>query len=431
LKPLRPIKAAEVVGVDRAPLVLNTPFTVMKSLEKQTLIVKQYVDFKQIPEYLQPIKNYSTDTSFKPLNVVILVMESFSKEYMGPPYGNEDLTPFLDSLVSQGLFYPNAFANGKKSMEAIPAIIAGIPTLMDDPYITSIYGSNKINSLASLLSEQGYQTSFFHGGATGTMGFDAFCSIAGFDRYYGMEDYPGPDFDGTWGIYDEPFFLFFASELDNYSSPFFATFFSLSSHHPYPIPNQYLDLFPQEKHPILRTIRYADYSLKRFFEIAREKPWYDNTLFIITADHTADAFSDFYRSRIGSYSIPLLFYCPSDTALVGSDIRYTQQIDIMPSVLDYLDYPNSFFSLGNSALDNSHQGFVVNYLNEVYQYASADTVIHVAEGSPIALYYIKGDSALENNLIRELNEVRHFQVPLMAIIQAYNHSMVTNQLTVR
>jgi phosphoglycerol transferase MdoB-like AlkP superfamily enzyme len=143
-------------------------------------------------------------------------MESLSSEHIGAfnrqVEGYQGYTPFLDSLIDHSIAF-NGFANAKQSIEGLPAIIASIPALMDRPFITSAFAGNSFDALAALLEKKGYETSFFHGGTNGTMDFDRFARASGFKRYYGRNEYDNDmDFDGRWGIFDEPFFQFFAKK---------------------------------------------------------------------------------------------------------------------------------------------------------------------------------------------------------------------------
>lgn len=112
------------------------------------------------------------------------------------------------------------------------------------------------------------------------MGFDNFSKAAGIDNYIGQNEYVGnkADFDGSWGIYDEPYLQYIANYLDTVKSPFFAGIFTLSSHHPYKIPNEYSGKFPKGNIPILESIGYADYALQQFFDRISKSDWYKNTL---------------------------------------------------------------------------------------------------------------------------------------------------------
>lgn len=435
VKPIGVITASQMVGPEKAALVLNTPFTIISTWDKQYLPQKTYFPERELSRYYSPIHLYPKPAgSFKRMNVVVIIMESFGKEFMGPPFGDQGLTPFLDALIQRGLFFDQAFANGTNSIEAVPAITASIPTLMPDPYITSAYASNRINSLASLLGAEGYNTYFFHGGRTGTMGFDAFCRTAGYRHYLGSDDYPnGKDYDGDWGIFDEPFFQFFAGKLNGSPQPFFAVFFSLTSHHPYTVPKEYESRFPAGKEPLYRTIQYSDYALERFFATAKTMPWYRNTLFVITADHTAQPASAFYKTRVGSYSIPLLYFSPADKNLKGISNRITQQIDIMPTILDYLNYGKPFFSFGQSAFGKEDEGFAVNYRDGVYQYLRGGYALEFDEENALGLRrYMPG--RVEQSDVR--SDPQH--APLLkgmlqhceGLIQTYNRALEKNRMTV-
>ncbi|HSH50574.1 MAG TPA: sulfatase-like hydrolase/transferase, partial [Bacteroidales bacterium] len=227
LKPLRVIHAAKYTTAKNIPLVLNSPFTIMKSLGTKEFTVKQYFDPQTLDLIYSPIKQYHTVQNKTNPNIVLILLESFAKEYIGFFNNGKGYTPFLDSLCTKSLVYTSGFANGKRSIEAMPSIIAGLPALTDNPYITSPFSSNKINTIPSLLNDLGYKTAFFHGGKNGTMGFDQFANIAGFDDYYGMDEYPDKShFDGNWGIYDEEYLVYFKHQLDQINHPFFATIYT-------------------------------------------------------------------------------------------------------------------------------------------------------------------------------------------------------------
>src|SRR5690606_14279042 len=139
-----------------------------------------------------------------------------------------------------------------------------------------------------LLGEKGYETAFFHGAPNGSMGFSAYMQLAGIKNYYGKNEYNNDDdFDGIWGIWDEPFMQFMAKKLDTFKQPFFSSFFSLSSHHPFKVPEHYAGKFPKGQLPLHEPIGYVDNALRQFFNTASKSEWYKNTLFVIVADHAS------------------------------------------------------------------------------------------------------------------------------------------------
>jgi phosphoglycerol transferase MdoB-like AlkP superfamily enzyme len=438
-RPLSIINAGQYASAQNVALVLNTPFTILKTIGKTGVSKVNYFDESSLPKIYSPLHNYYKSTSGqKKLNVVIIILESFSKEYIGAL--NKDLdngnykgyTPFLDSLINESLVFTSAYANGKRSIEGIPAVLAGIPALMNDAFITSVYSGNNFTSIASLLKEKGYSSSFFHGGTNGTMGFDGFINSAGFDKYYGRNEYNNEkDYDGKWGIYDEEFLQYTAKTLDNSDKPFVAGIFTLSSHHPYSVPERYSSLFPEGPMPILKSIRYTDFSLRKFFKTLSEKSWFDSTLFVITADHASESLYPEYQTRCGMYEIPILFY-QHNSALKGEDKTSVQQIDILPSVIDFLNYDKSFIAYGESVFDSTKAHFAINYVNETYQIIMNDYALVFDGAHSISLYEIRNDSLLTKNIIADQPAInKMMEEKIKGIIQAYNNSLIRNEMSMK
>ena len=428
LIPIYNVTAAEYASAHDIPLVLNTAFSIIKTADLPAVSEVNYFNEDELSKIYSPYKAKRNST-FKPQNVVILILESFSKEYLGYFNPGKGYTPFLDSLINQSLVFTNAYANGKRSAEGIPAVLAGIPTLMNEPYLTSIYGSNTINSIASLLKSEGYTTAFYHGGTDGTMGFKEFCSIAGFDKYYGRTEYNNEaDYDGHWGIWDEPYLNYFAQQLGDTKQPFLAALFTLSSHHPYLLPEKYKSVFGEGKLPIHKCIRYTDFALKEFFDEVKKTDWYSNTLFVITADHTGVPGSNYYSNYKGMFSIPIIFFDPGKN-LKGINSKLTQQIDIMPGVLDYLGYSKPYFSFGKSPFDSVHAGFNVNYVSNTYQLLSADYLLQFDGSKSIGLFNHKTDSLLLKNILSlKPAEAKALENQLKAYVQTYNSSLIHNKM---
>jgi phosphoglycerol transferase MdoB-like AlkP superfamily enzyme len=436
LKPINIITAGKVSEARNAAMVLNTPFTIIKTFNQQNLPRTEYFDEITLDEIYSPvIRPAATKALTKngsPLNVVIIIMESLSAEHVGAFNKNQNkyagFTPFLDSLMQHAVAL-RGFANGKQSIEGIPAILASIPSLMDKPYINSSYAANKFNSLAELLGAKGYQTAFYHGGTNGTMDFDGFTQMAGFEKYYGRTEYNNEtDYDGQWGIFDEPFFRFFAHGLSAMKPPFFATLFSLSAHHPYTIPEKYKGHFPEGNLEIQKTIAYADFALRKFFDNASRMPWFGKTLFVITADHTSEAWLPEYKTKTGIYQIPIVFYAPG-LRLPTPDVSVTDQIDIMPSVLGLLGYNKPFVAFGQNIF-NSSEGMAVNYINGVYQLITDSWVLEFDGINSLSLYNYKNDPLLRQNLLlANRREAQRMEQLLKAIIQQYNNRMIDNHLT--
>lgn len=430
--PLSIIDASKVEPPHLNSVVLSTPFTIIKTLGKPELPVFEYPE-NEVAD-ISPISypDHSTVSgNLKGNNVVLLIVESLGTEYIGALNGlGVSYTPFVDSLCGEALVFDNAYANGHRSIEGIAAISASIPTLMYEPFTTSRYAENNINSLANLLKKKGYYTSFMHGGNKNSMNFESFSSQAGYDIFYDRDDYPFPDehYDGVWGISDHLFLRNCVQKYNEWNKPFFSTIFTLSSHHPYTIPNGYQNRFPKGSLPIHESIGYADQSLREFFEQASKADWYKNTLFVITADHTSLSEHDEFQTRIGSLKVPIIFFKSNDTTLVGKNHELTQQIDIMPSILDLLGYDAPFFAFGSSVFDTTAERTSIAFKFDQYQLLRNDTLICFDGANTNYVYDIDKDPLLKRNLV-EVSDYSTDLAFMKAYIQNYSLALNNNLMT--
>ncbi|HYF69226.1 MAG TPA: LTA synthase family protein [Ohtaekwangia sp.] len=419
-------------------IVLNTPFAIMRTVGKTKVKPVDYFSPEEVQK-IYPVVHYPSDTAvFQPQNVVVIILESFSKEFFGAFNKEKEngtykgYTPFLDSLIQYSLTFEYSFANGRKSIDGLPSVVSSIPSL-GVPYFLSPYSGNRINSLASLLGKKGYHTSFFHGAPNGSMGFQAFMNLAGVQHYYGMNEYNNDaDFDGLWGIWDEKFLDFYANKLNEFKQPFFSSFFSVSSHHPFEVPAEYEGKFREGPLVIHKCIGYTDYSLKKFFEKVKTMPWYEHTLFVITADHTSSEIQfDETRTAWGFFSVPVIYFKP-DHSLAGKDSSITQHIDIMPSVLSYLKYDEPYVAYGRSIFSSAGEPLAYNYKDNTYQLFLEDYLYQYDGKKSVALYNFKSDKLLQHNVLGEHPDVEaKMKEKVKAIIQQYNNRMIEDRLTVK
>jgi hypothetical protein len=428
LIPLSISDAGEYASPQNIPLVLNSPFSILKSSDQDMLRGMNYFSTARMRSIYSPL-HPAFETPARKANVVVIILESFSKEYTGIGH-RKSYTPFLDSLMKESYVFNHAFANGKRSAEGIPAILAGIPTLMDEPYNSSAYATNSISSLPNLLKPLGYTSAFFHGGTDGTMNFQSFAAIAGFDKYYGRSAYNNEgDYDGHWGIWDEPFLQFFEGKLTEMKEPFLASVFTLSSHDPYLVPQKYAGRFPEGTLEVHASIGYSDYALRKFFETARSAPWFKNTIFVLTPDHTGISADPFYANNIGQYSIPICFYLPGGL-LKGSDSTTIQQTDILPTLLGLLGYDKPFFAFGKNAFDKTQNHFAVNFWGNTYQLYQGNHFLEFNGKSVTGFFDMKKDSLLKNDLSKNpSSEQIEMENLLKAYLQTYEQSLVHNKMT--
>ena len=437
-KSTRPINLLDasryVKNASQADVVLNTPFAIIRTWNTNTFKKVNLVSKAAIDSLLVPIKQYKNNPPTKP-NIVIFILESFAREYNGafnkgtkiPDYVG--YTPFVDSLAQHSLIFTNAHANGWKSIHGVSSIIAGVPSFKN-AFTSSPYPKQKIESLVSTLESEGYDTSFFHGAPNGSMGFLGFGNILGYDHYYGKTEYNNDaDFDGVWGIWDEPFFQYFNKTLSQKKQPFMATMFSVSSHEPYKVPEQYEGKFPKGKVKINECIGYTDYALKRFFAEAKKQPWFSNTIFVLVADHGNTIAYDEYRKEFNRNTVPILFYSPNQK-YVGVNNDLAQQIDIYPTLLDMIGYQKPFRSWGRSLLnEKTVPPFAIKYGANVYQFMSGNYIC-TFDGTKAVGFYDKDDRGMAKNLIGQRNaEMNALELRCKAFVQDYMERVVDKRLT--
>jgi len=439
-KSTRPINLLDanrhVKNIAHADIVLNTPFAIIRTLRSNSFVKTDYegVTSELILEKIQPIKTYKNNPPTKP-NVVMFILESNGREYYGSFNKKSNIkdfkthTPFLDSLAQHAMIYTNAYSNGRQSIHGMSSVLAGIPSFKD-AFTSSPFPKQKIESLVSTLESEGYKTSFFHGAANGSMGFLGFANILGIDKYYGRTEYnDDSEFDGFWGIWDEPFLQFMKKTLDKEKSPFFSTVFTVSSHEPFNIPSKYKKKFPKGDIPIHKCVEYTDYSVQRFFAEAKKSPWFANTIFVFVADHANAIFYKEYTRGTEHFAIPIMIYQPN-SKYVGVDEDLAQQIDIYPTILDMIGYQKPFRSWGRSLLDKkSSTPFVMNSTGSLYQF-SRGNYICIFDGSKSIGFYAKDDKALLHNLIARRNaEMNDIELNCKAFIQDYMERVVDQKLT--
>ena len=435
----RPINNAVAVaagGVENSALILNSPFSLLTNLHQSSLTLKNYFqDENECEKYFTTSKKEFENQYFTApptQNIVLIFLEGISSEYSSfladDPKNNAGYTPFLDSLAQHSIVF-KGFANGQQSIEALSSILGGIPSLMSTPFSQSAYTTNQIQYAIPKIKEKGIITAFFHGGKNGTMGFDRFCQMVGIDHYYGMNEYPNAskDFDGTWGIPDVPYLQYVASELNQFQKPFFATIFTLSSHHPFIVPEAYDKQVTKGDFPMQHSVAYTDRALKEFFEKVSKEEWYQKTLFIITADHTNFSGATAVDYQKHRYSIPIIFYHPkNDTSFVSPQIM--QQTDIMPTLFSFCQWNDSFSSFGNNALDSTLYHFTINYLSNSYL-LFIDQYLIEFDGKNIQ--YIWDLSANANERRKEKKDcprIDEYEKLLQSIIQQFNNKLIYNKL---
>lgn len=422
-------------------IVLNTPFALIRTIGKDVFEVPPYFENLEAAERVfSPIHHPVSTHPFQKKNVVVLIVESFGREYIGAL--NKDLengnykgyTPNVDKLIQQSATYQYSYCNGRKSIDGMPSVLCGIP-MFKEPFVLSPASMNNYTSMAGLLGKEGYHTAFFHGANRGSMGFMAFANKVGFQQYFGRQDYAADkrfggdaDFDGHWGIWDEPFLQYWATKIGELKEPFMTACFTVTSHTPYVIPDQYKKVYPEEGIVIHKCIRYTDMAIGKFFETAKKQPWYKNTIFVLTSDHTNLSDHQQYQTDIGGFCSPIVIFDPSGEVKSGIYPGIAQQIDILPTVLSILGYNKPFLSFGCDLMTTPmKETYAVNYLNGIYQYCKYGYVLQF-DGQHTKAIYRLDDKLMQHNLLGKVKEQAQMEHELKAIIWQYMYRMVHDKL---
>lgn len=448
----RPIKISTanqfIIRPNDASLILNTPFSMLRTIGKNSYHRPEFFTNEQELESIySPIHGpgIASDSCFTKKNVVVIFLESFGREYFGSLNremlpGYKGYTEFLDSLIDHAaVTWRYSYANGKASVDAMPSTLSGLPMFVES-FVAASHATNRLGGMAAYLDSLGYETAFFHGAPASSLGFQGFTKATGFQHTWSQEDFEADPrtegraaYDNWWGIWDEPFLQYFRIKMSDMKEPFMTALFTLTSHHPFHVPEQYKKRFPEEELPIHKCIRYTDHALRRFFTEASKEPWFKNTVFVLTGDHTNASNHAEYKSAINQFSTSIILYDPSGSMTPGIHEGIAQQTDILPTILDMVGYTRPYMAFGCDLLNTpANDTWAVNFLDGVYQYCKGDYVLQFDGEKTIGLYRLD-DYRMQRNLMIEgrgkMDDVRRkMERELKAIIQQYMNRMIDNRL---
>ena len=294
-------------------------------------------------------------------NVVVLMLESWGaididamrKQMNLAPLG---VTPNFDSLAKQGMLYTHFYANGQRSIQGAAAVLAGLPTLPNMPFLGEGLEQNQQSFLGELAQSQGYETIFLQSSDRGSLRFDAIAARAGFSTYLANEDIPElhehKKAASTWGTWDHNTFQEASKRFAAAHKPFLGYIFTSTTHTPWLIPDDRWKKYTGGKDidKALNALYYADWALGEFIASAKQAGYYDNTIFILLADH-ANEFVENIDNAPNLFHIPLLIVGPGIKS--GVDERVGSQLDIMPTIMDVAGWSADHSGLGRSLIDNS------------------------------------------------------------------------------
>ena len=317
-----------------------------------------------------------------PKNLVIIIEESLGAEFVGA-LGGLPLTPNLDALSGHGIWFENLYATGTRSVRGLEAIVSGYTPTPARSVVKLPKSQRDFFTLAALLSRQGYDTSFIYGGEAQFDNMRRFFVNNGFQRVIDEKDYEDPEFVGSWGVSDEDLFMRAHEEFKQAGdTPFFSVVFSSSNHSPFQFPDGRIELFDDDKATVNNAVKYADYALGRFFEYARESRYWDDTVFLVVADHNSRVYGD-EIIPIERFHIPGL--------ILGGDIEpgrietIASQIDLGPTLLSMIGIDAEHPMIGRDltvAANTDGPGRAIMQFNTTQAYMEGDHVIVMQRDQP-------------------------------------------------
>lgn len=357
-RPLRPADAYQYLPQREADFALNGAYTAFYTLyHREDFPARGDAETIRLARTLlqSPAEKFIADElpfyrTVKPTaaplkkNVVFIILESWSAKRIGAFGDKSGATPFFDSLARKSWFFANAFATGRRSIASLPAAISSIPTLYGALYITSPHEQNFQRGMGSIFSAQGYSTFFTYAAKAGSMGFNAFARVAGFDTIVTRESFDrDAEQDGVWGVYDHVTFERVLADIDAAQKPFLSVVYTLHPHPPFVLPPGYAYFkadYPRYQY--YNALRYSDETLRQFFAAAESRPWYKDTVFVLTADHAFEEAQGF-----DAFHVPLLIYAPGFLP-PRLDNTIASELDILPTLVDLLRFETRHASMGKS-----------------------------------------------------------------------------------
>lgn len=435
--PMTELRANDFVdeASDRV-LPLNTLFTMIRTIQEEDMPLYHFYPDEELSSVYRPIYSAAPlceeDTLFgayRGKNVMVIILESFSREYSSYLNGGEEgYMPFLDSLMQESLVFKYGFANGRVSVQAMPSALSSLPGLGQN-LLLSKYAGNRMEGLPVNMSKEGYSTAFYHGAERNSMFFGQFVNQIGVTKHLSMEDYTdSKDYDGNWGIFDHKFLPYVANKIGEQPEPRLSVIFTLSSHDPFTIPDEYKSRFNKYKEGMKNAVEYSDMALEQFFNQISKEEWYDETLFVLMADHASINFRPDYATLGGGYAIPIIFYDPKGRIKGQENSIVAQQVDIYPTLMYLLGNPTPILSYGNNLLDVSAPHFAVDEGNGAFYLLHADFTLQLspADGKVVLL---PADTTIQRGYpVEDTKVINRYEEILKGIVQDFSYRMNNNKL---
>ncbi|OBX08317.1 phosphoglycerol transferase I [Gallibacterium salpingitidis] len=361
----RPISYADAfdedaASINQANLILNTPFVVLKQVRAQEQLKPLNLLTPTEQQLALPAKDtFIFQSKIAPTrkNIVLILLESWSYKYIDAlAHRGYGATPFMDQLIAQSQTWDHYYAAGKRSIIGIQAILSSVPVFSNHPTLGFGLELNRVSQIGKILDQQHYRTIMMQTSNRRSFNVNSIANVLGFQEYYGKEDvpiikqYPQEPPHFGWD-YDSLQFLLNKLNQTPTEQPFFAFLFTGSTHEPFADAGKEFHLYPHNaanENGFLNVLRYSDWSLEQFMQGAQQQPWYKNTIFIFTADHTLNSLPS--ENLDEQFHIPLVIFAPDGSLPAQHSPQYASQYDLLPTIMDLLGIQTPISTFGQSLL---------------------------------------------------------------------------------
>ena len=356
-KPLSTVDAFNGKGQAQANLTLNGVLTALQSFNRKSEKPLIYMSEEENAHFSQRYPTpfvYHNQTPSERRNVVMILLESWSYRYIDAlAQGKYGVTPNMDALVRQSQVWRQFYAAGQRSIIGMQAVLTSVPVLPDRNTIGWGLEMNNMSRLAQLAQKNGYRTLMAQSSNRRSFHMDGIAQAVGFEEYYGKEDVPllrsYPQDTPTYG-WDYDTLMFVGKKISEQpEKPFFAFVFTGTTHEPFARMGQEFERYPHDpkgEKGLLNTISYSDWAIGELMDYARTQAWYDNTIFVFTADHT---FRVANASNKEQFHIPLVIFDPRGKAAIHDELA--SQYDLLPTLTQWLDIREPIATFGRNLLD--------------------------------------------------------------------------------
>jgi phosphoglycerol transferase MdoB-like AlkP superfamily enzyme len=339
----------------------------------------------------------STRRFDRPKNLVIIIEESLGAEFVGS-MGGLPLTPHLDALSKQGIWLKNLYATGTRSVRGLEAIISGYTPTPSRSVVKLPKSQRNFFTLAGLLSQHGYATSFIYGGEAQFDNMRRFFMNNGFQHVIDEKDYENPVFVGSWGASDEDLFQRAHEEFESKGGePFFSVVFSSTNHSPFQYPEGRIEPYDEETNTVNNAVKYADYALGQFFEKAKASSYWDDTVFLVVADHNSRVYGN-ELIPVQRFHIPGLIMGGSIEA--GEIERIASQIDLGPTLLSLIGIDSEHPMIGrdlSANIDATDPGRAIMQFNSTQAYLEGDKLVVMQKDLPAMIFHYENGHMTESS----------------------------------